>query len=69
MKKHTKRKLFSLAVIAMCLSIVGTGTLAYFTDSTTAHNVITTGNIDIELIETKYNFCWFNDGKVNRHSE
>lgn len=53
MKKHTKRKLFSLAVIAICLSIVGTGTLAHFTDSTTAHNVITTGNIDIKLIETK----------------
>ena len=61
MKKHTKRKLFSLAVIAMCLSIVGTGTLAYFTDSTTAHNVITTGNIDIELIETKADGSTFTD--------
>lgn len=63
MKKinHTKRKLFSLAVIAMCLSIVGTGTLAYFTDSTTAHNVITTGNIDIELIETKADGSIFTD--------
>lgn len=61
MKKHTKRKLFSLAIIAMCLSIVGTGTLAYFTDSTTAHNVITTGNIDIELIETKADGSTFTD--------
>ncbi|MBO5140129.1 MAG: hypothetical protein J6B76_05680 [Peptococcaceae bacterium] len=61
MKKHTKRKLFSLAVIAICLSIVGTGTLAYFTDSTTAHNVITTGNIDIELIETKADGSIFTD--------
>ena len=47
-----KKKLFSLAVIVICLSIIGGGTLAYFTDSTTAHNVITTGNIDIEIIET-----------------
>ena len=61
MKNHTKRKLFSLAVIAICLSIVGTGTLAYFTDSTTAHNVITTGNIDIELIETKADGSTFTD--------
>ena len=35
----------------MCLSIIGGGTLAYFTDSTTAHNVIMTGNINIEIIE------------------
>ena len=50
-----KKKIFSLAVVLICLSVLGSGTLAYFTDSTTAHNVITTGNIDIELIETKAN--------------
>ena len=48
-----KKKTFSLAVILICLSVLGSGTLAYFTDSTTAHNVITTGNIDIELQETQ----------------
>ena len=51
--KMHKKRIVSLAVILLCLSIMGTGTLAYFTDSTTAHNVITTGNIDIELIETR----------------
>ncbi len=56
-----KKRLFSLAVIAICLSIVGTGTYAYFTDSTTAHNVITTGKIDIELIETKADGTTFTD--------
>lgn len=53
MKPKTKRKLFSIAVITICLSIAGTGTLAYFTDSTTAHNVITTGGVDIEIVETR----------------
>ena len=48
-----KKRIVSLAVILLCLSIMGTGTLAYFTDSTTAHNVITTGNIDIALQETQ----------------
>lgn len=51
--KMHKKRIVSLAVILLCLSIMGTGTLAYFTDSTTAHNVITTGNIDIELQETQ----------------
>lgn len=46
-----KRKLFSLAVITICLSIVGTGTYAYFTDNTIAHNVISMGEIDIALLE------------------
>ena len=56
-----KKKTFSLAVILICLSVLGSGTLAYFTDSTTAHNVITTGNIDIELIETKADGTTFTD--------
>ena len=56
-----KKKIFSLAVVLICLSVLGTGTLAYFTDSTTAHNVITTGNIDIELIETKADGSAFED--------
>lgn len=47
-----KKKLFSLAVICICLSVVSAGTLAYYTANETAHNVITTGNVDIELLET-----------------
>ena len=46
-----KRRLFAGAVIAMCLSVLGFGTLAYFTAEDTAHNVITSGDIDIELLE------------------
>lgn len=46
-----KRKLFSCAVIVMCLAMIGFGTLAYFTAKDVAHNVITSGNIDIEINE------------------
>lgn len=46
-----KKRLFSLAVIVICLSIAGAGTLAYFSDRTVAHNVITSGNIKIDLLE------------------
>lgn len=46
-----KRKLFFIAVIVICLSLTAYGTLAYFTAEDTAHNVITTGDVDIELLE------------------
>jgi predicted ribosomally synthesized peptide with SipW-like signal peptide len=46
-----KRKLLAAAAIVMCLSILAYGTLAYFTTEDTAHNVITSGDIDIELLE------------------
>lgn len=46
-----KRKLFFIAVIVICLSLTAFGTLAYFTAEDTAHNVITTGDVDIELKE------------------
>lgn len=48
-----KKKILSLCLV-VCLAataIVG-GTLAYFTDTDDAENVFTTGNVDIELIET-----------------
>lgn len=48
-----KRKIFSVAIMAVCLSICSMGTLAYFTDHTQAHNVITSGNIQIDLLETR----------------
>lgn len=47
---RTKR-IFAVAVVAACLSLIGAGTLAYFTAEETAHNVITSGNVDIELVE------------------
>lgn len=49
--RHTKRKIFLLAMIISCIAIAAVGTLAYFTDRTTAHNVITSGNVNIELHE------------------
>ena len=48
-KKHTKSKLVTIAILLILLSIAGTGTLAYFNDSITVHNEITTGNIDITI--------------------
>lgn len=36
----------------MALSVVGYGTLAWFTSQSTANNTITTGNIQIEVKET-----------------
>ena len=47
-----KKKLFVLAAVMIILAVLGTGTLAYFTTSTVAHNVITSGEIDIDLVET-----------------
>lgn len=46
-----KRKLLILSVLAICLSTLAAGTLAYFTAEDTAHNVITTGGIDITVQE------------------
>lgn len=46
-----KKKMFTMAVVAICLSLLGYGTLAYFTAEDTAHNVITSGQIKVELLE------------------
>lgn len=46
-----KRKILVCAFIAVCLSIVAYSTTAYFTYEDTATNVITMGNIKIELQE------------------
>lgn len=47
-----KKKMFVLAVIVVMVAILATGTLAYFTDNVVAHNVITSGAVDIDLVET-----------------
>lgn len=44
-----KKKIAATAVLLSLLSISAAGTLAYFTDSQIAHNVITSGKIDIDL--------------------
>ena len=46
-----KRKLLIAALIVLVLSVSVAGTLAYYTQQETSHNVITTGSIQIELIE------------------
>lgn len=46
-----KNKIFLYAVIGICASVAISGTLAYFTDEEVAHNIITTGGVNIEVIE------------------
>lgn len=50
---YMKKKILAIAVITACLATLASGTLAYFTSSETAHNVITSGGIDIAIIETQ----------------
>ena len=46
-----KKKIVTLAVLTICLATLASGTLAYFTAKDTAHNVITSGTVDIEIEE------------------
>lgn len=46
-----KKKILLLTAAIICLSILASGTLAYFTAEDTAHNVITSGGVDIEVEE------------------
>lgn len=46
-----RKKLIATAVVAICLSFIAYSTIAYFTHENTATNVITSGNIKIDLHE------------------
>lgn len=46
-----KKRIFALAVIAICLAIMAYGTTAYYTVEGTAHNVISSGIVDVEIEE------------------
>ena len=46
-----KRKLLILSVLAICVATLAAGTLAYFTSEGKAHNVITTGGVEIAVQE------------------
>lgn len=46
-----KRKVLILSVLAILVAILAANTLAYFTADTKAHNVITTGDVAIQLNE------------------
>ena len=57
-----KRKIILLAATLVMVAILGIGgTFAYFTDTQTAENVFTVGNVDIELTEPK----WEETGKAD----
>ena len=46
-----KKKLLYIAAIVICLSLITGGTLAYYTTSDTARNVITSGGIEVKVVE------------------
>ena len=46
-----KRFVTAVTVIAAVIALTAGGTLAYFSTSERAHNVITSGGVDIELLE------------------
>lgn len=50
-----KKKIFVIAALIICLTTIATGTLAYFTAEDHAQNIITSGKVDIDLIETTIN--------------
>lgn len=46
-----KKKIFALAVIAICLSILASASMAYYVSEGTAHNVITSSGVSIAVEE------------------
>ena len=46
-----KKKLLYIATLLISVSIIGGGTIAYFTTEDTARNVITAGGLGVEVIE------------------
>lgn len=46
-----KKRILAISVVMICLSVLASVTLAYYTDSAVARNVITSGGIDIEIVE------------------
>lgn len=46
-----KRKILMIALLAICISMLAYGTVAYFTAEGTARNVITAGSVKISLQE------------------
>lgn len=46
-----KKKILFLTSVVICAAILASGTLAFFTAEDTAHNVITSGGIDIAVME------------------
>jgi len=51
--KSAQRKLLTISLLLILISILSYATIAYFTGTEVATNVITAGNIDITLVEKK----------------
>lgn len=49
--KLARRLVTFVTAVAACVALCAGGTLAYFSANETAHNVITTGGVGIELVE------------------
>lgn len=47
-----KKKIAAVCAVLAVVSLTAGGTLAFFTDEKVAHNVITVGRVDVEIIET-----------------
>ncbi len=50
-KEGLKGKILLFSIITLCISLIGYGSLAYFTTEGQSTNVITMGNIEIEVVE------------------
>jgi len=50
-RARMKKRVLLAAVLAICMAIIATGTLAFFTAEETAYNVITTGILSMDLKE------------------
>lgn len=60
---HRKQKILLIASMLICAAILASGTLAYFTAEETAYNVITTGAMEMKLVEeTTGGKPWPKDG-------
>ena len=46
-----KKKILYIAAMVICLAIITSGTLAYFTAEDTARNVITSGGVEVSVVE------------------
>ena len=46
-----KKKILYIALLLICLSIITGGTYAYYTSQATARNVITTGGVEVKVVE------------------
>lgn len=55
-----EKKPITLGIALLAIMLAGSGSLAYFTSEKRTHNIITSGGIDIEVIQKVEN----NDGKL-----